>query len=60
MLQGGGRDEMKQKKNAFFLPPDLLFALLHCQALKKIEPLGLFAGILLHSTLVESMHTVRI
>ena len=32
MLQGGGNDEMKQKKNAFFLPPDLLFALLHCQA----------------------------
>ena len=32
MLQGGGKDEMKPKKNAFFLPLDLLFALLHCQA----------------------------
>ena len=59
MLQGGGKDEMKQKK-CFFLaawPPVCLATL---SSLKKIEPLGLFAGILLHSTLVESMHTVRI
>ena len=48
------------KKMLFFLaawPPVCLATL---SSLKKIEPLGLFAGILLLSTLVESMHTMRI
>ena len=59
MLQGGGKDEMKQKKCFFF---GRLTSCLPCYIvkLKKIEPLGLFAGILLLSTLVESMHTMRI